>query len=146
VLRILKEEIYQRGRDFPSEPLLPGDPFDFRNDLLDPIDIPFNFFHRSQAEFLPFVSMTELTAVPRAVPGHPQEEAISLAGRSDRTLLKRIIKHELALFYYRLLSKIMLVSRPLRPVPHVVQGYARVHRGHLFPYGITEYWSDGVLE
>ena len=57
----------------------------------DRVDIIEHMFNRAQAELFTLVHRAERTPVPRAVAGDPDQQALCLAGRPDRALLKAVV-------------------------------------------------------
>jgi len=77
--------------DFSGKAHGPGPVANFIDNTFYAIDVLFNFFDGTEREQLSFVGMAEFTLIPRAIPRHPEQEALSLAGRADRSYLKIIV-------------------------------------------------------
>ncbi len=92
-VRVLQDRIGQSRRHLSAQSLIPGKGFYVGSNFPDRIDISLDILHRAQAEPLASVRMAELTAIPRAVSGDPEQEAIGFARGSDRTLFKENIRH-----------------------------------------------------
>ena len=61
--------------------------------LVHRVDVPQNMGHRPDREPGAFIDRAEGAVVPGTVPGHPQQEAVRLAGGPDGSLLKAFVGH-----------------------------------------------------
>ncbi len=92
---ILQDDIDQGNGDLSSKSMSPGQSPYLRDNLLNNVNILLDLFRGPDAKFLSLVGMSKFTTITRAISSYPQEKAIGLTRRTDRTLFKTKICHQI---------------------------------------------------